>query len=53
MDIEQKNNIEDEVIRIYIEVYLNAIKSEKSQKYVDIVQDRMLHLVERKRLHNP
>ena len=53
MDIEQKNNIEDEVIRIYMDIYLNAIKSEKSQKYVDLVQDRMLYLVKRRRLHNP
>ena len=53
MDIEQKNNIEDEVIRIYMDIYLNAIKSEKPQKYVDLIQDRMLYLVQRKRLHNP
>ena len=53
MDTEQKNNIEDEVIRIYMDIYLKAIKSEKSQKYVDLVQDRMLYLVKRKRLHNP
>ena len=53
MDTEQKNNIEDEVIRIYMDIYLKAIKSEKPQKYVDLVQDRMLCLVKRKRSHNP
>ena len=53
MDNKQKKNIDDEVIKIYLEIYLKAIESEKSQKYIDLIQDRMLYLVERKRLYKP
>ena len=52
MEKEQKNNIDDEVIKVYLEIYLNAIKSEKPQKYIDIVQNRMMFLVKRKRIDN-
>jgi len=52
MDNKQKKNIDDEVIKVYLEIYLDAIKSEKPQKYINLVQDRMLYLVKRKRLYN-
>ena len=53
MNIVKKKNIDDKIIKIYLEIYLNAIEFKKPQKYIDIIQDRMLYLVKRKRLYKP
>ena len=50
MGILKKYNIDDEVIKVYLKVYLNAIESKKPQKYLDLVQNRMLFLIKRKRI---
>ena len=52
METGQEYNIEDEVIKVYLEVYLNAMEAKKPQKYIDIVQNRMMFLVKRKRIDN-
>lgn len=52
MELEQEYNIDDEIIKIYLEVYLNAMEDKKPQKVIDIIQDRMMYLVKRKRIDN-
>ena len=49
MDIVKKYNIDDEIIKVYLKAYLNAIESKKPQKYLDLIQNRMLFLIKRKR----
>ena len=52
METGQEYNIDDEVIKVYLEVYLNAMEAKKPQKYIDIIQNRMMFLVKRKRIDN-
>ena len=52
MESGQEYNIDDEVIKVYLEVYLNAMEAKKPQEYIDIVQNRMMFLVKRKRIDN-
>tara|TARA_R110000824_G_scaffold331857_1_gene518458 strand:+ start:351 stop:509 length:159 start_codon:yes stop_codon:yes gene_type:complete len=49
---EKEYNIDDEIIKVYLEVYLNAIENKKPQEYIDIVQSRMMFLVKRKKIDN-
>ena len=52
MESGQNYNIEDEVIKIYLELYLNAIEFKKSKEYIDIIQNRMMFLVKRKEINS-
>ena len=52
MESGQEYNIDDEIIKVYLEVYLNAMEAKKPQGYIDIVQNRMMFLVKRKRIDN-
>ena len=52
MELGQEYNIDDEIIKVYLEVYLNAMEAKKPQEYIDIVQNRMMFLVKRKRIDN-
>ena len=52
MELGQEYNIDDEIIKVYLEVYLNAMEAKKPQKYIDIIQNRMMFLVKRKRIDN-
>ncbi len=52
MDLSQEYNIDDEIIKVYLEVYLNAMETKKDPKVIDIIQKRMMFLVKRKRIDN-
>ena len=52
MENNQEYNIDDEVIKVYLKVYLNAMELKKDPKIIDIIQRRMMFLVKRKRIDN-
>ena len=52
MEKNQEYNIDDEVIKVYLKVYLNAMELKKDPKVIDIIQKRMMFLVKRKRIDN-
>tara|TARA_R100001082_G_scaffold31036_1_gene15677 strand:+ start:73 stop:234 length:162 start_codon:yes stop_codon:yes gene_type:complete len=52
MDLNEEYNIDDEIIKVYLEVYLNAMEAKKDPKVIDIIQKRMMLLVKRKRIDN-
>ena len=44
MDLNEEYNIDDEIIKVYLEVYLNAMEAKKDPKAIDIIQKRMMLL---------
>ena len=52
MDLNEEYNIDDEIIKVYLKVYLNAMELKKDPKIIDIIQKRMMFLVKRKRINN-
>ena len=47
-----ESDIEDTVIKSYMELYLKALNQSKSYKYIKIIKSRMFELVKRKQLKN-
>jgi hypothetical protein len=52
MENNQEYNIDDEIIKVYLKVYLNALELKKDPKVINIIQKRMMFLVKRKRIDN-
>ena len=42
--------IEDTVIESYIKMYLNALNEDKSQEHIDNIHNRLLELLDRKKI---
>ena len=47
-----ESDIEDIVIKSYMELYLKALNESKPYKYIKIIKSRMFELVKRKQLKN-
>jgi|TARA_Y100000310_G_scaffold159116_1_gene158642 hypothetical protein len=47
-----ESDIEDTVIKSYIELYLKALNESKPYKFVKIIKSRMLELIKRKQIKN-
>ena len=47
-----ESEIEDTVIKSYLELYLKALNESKSYKFIKIIKSRMLELIKRKQLKN-
>ena len=45
-----ESNIEDTVIKTYVELYLKALNESKPHKYITRIKKRMLELIKRKQL---
>ena len=50
--MESESNLEDTVIKSYLELYLRSLNDSKPQKFIDIIKKRMLTLIKRKQLKN-
>jgi len=50
MENKKDYDIDDEIIKVYLQVYVDAMEAKKDDKVIDIIQDRMMHLVKRKQL---
>jgi len=50
MENKKDYDIDDEIIKVYLQVYVDAMEAKKDEKAIDIIQDRMMHLVKRKQL---
>ena len=48
----RESDIEDTVIKSYLELYLKALNESKSYKFIKIIKSRMLELIKRKQLKN-
>ena len=45
-------DIEDIVIKSYLELYLKSLNESRSYKFIKIIKSRMLELIKRKQLKN-
>ena len=50
--MESESNLEDIVIKSYLELYLRALNDSRPQKFINIIKNRMLVLIKRKYLKN-
>jgi len=50
--MESESNLEDIVIKSYLELYLRALNDSKPQKFINIIKNRMMVLIKRKYLRN-
>ena len=50
MENKKDYDIDDEIIKVYLQVYVNAMEAKKDDKAINIIQNRMMHLVKRKQL---
>ena len=50
MDTNKDYDIDDEIIKVYLRAYINAMELKKDKKVIDIIQNRMMVLVKRKEL---
>ena len=50
MDTNKDYDIDDEIIKVYLRDYINAMELKKDKKVIDIIQNRMMVLVKRKEL---
>lgn len=41
-------DIDDAVIKTYLEIYLNALNEQKSEKFINIIKSRMQELLHRR-----
>ena len=48
----RESDIEDTVIKSYMELYLRAFNESRPYKFIKIVKTRMLELIKRKQLKN-
>ena len=47
-----ESDIEDTVIKSYMELYLKALNESKPYKFIKIIKSRMLELIKRKQIKN-
>ena len=47
-----ESDIEDTVIKSYMELYLRALNEARPYKFIKIIKNRMLELIKRKLLKN-
>ncbi len=47
-----ESNIEDTVIKSYLELYLRSLNESRSHKFITRIKTRMLELIKRKQLKN-
>ena len=47
-----ESNLEDIVIKSYLELYLRSLNESRSHKFITIIKNRMLELIKRKQLKN-
>jgi len=47
-----ESNIEDTVIKSYLELYLRSLNESRSHKFITRIKKRMLELIKRKQLKN-
>jgi len=52
LHMESESNLEDTVIKSYLELYLRALNDSKPQKFINIIKNRMMVLIKRKYLKN-
>ena len=52
LHMESESNLEDTVIKSYLELYLRALNDSKPQKFINIIKNRMMVLIKRKYLRN-
>tara|TARA_R110002020_G_scaffold126031_1_gene283643 strand:+ start:340 stop:498 length:159 start_codon:yes stop_codon:yes gene_type:complete len=50
MENKKDYDIDDEIIKAYLQVYVDAMEAKKDDKVIDIIQNRMMYLVKRKQL---
>jgi len=50
--MESESNLEDTVIKSYLELYLRALNDSRPQKFINIIKKRMMVLIKRKYLRN-
>jgi len=50
--MESESNLEDTVIKSYLELYLRALNDSRPQKFINIIKNRMMVLIKRKYLRN-
>tara|TARA_R100000458_G_C8232255_1_gene213595 strand:+ start:679 stop:927 length:249 start_codon:yes stop_codon:yes gene_type:complete len=48
----KESEIEDTVIRSYMELYLKSLNESRPYKFIQIIKKRMLELIKRKHLKN-
>ena len=47
-----ESEIEDTVIKSYMELYLKALNESRPYKFIKIIKSRMLELIKRKQIKN-
>ena len=52
LPMESESNLEDIVIKSYLELYLHALNDSRPQKFINIIKNRMMVLIKRKYLRN-
>ena len=52
LHMESESNLEDIVIKSYLELYLRALNDSRQQKFINTIKNRMMVLIKRKYLRN-
>ena len=52
LPMESESNLEDIVIKSYLELYLRALNDSRPQKFINTIKSRMMVLIKRKYLKN-
>ena len=52
LPMESESNLEDTVIKSYLELYLRALNDSRPQKFINTIKNRMMVLIKRKYLKN-
>ena len=52
LPMESESNLEDIVIKSYLELYLRALNDSRPQKFINTIKNRMMVLIRRKYLKN-
>ena len=52
LPMESESNLEDIVIKSYLELYLRALNDSRPQKFINTIKNRMMVLIKRKYLRN-
>ena len=52
LPMESESNLEDIVIKSYLELYLRSLNDSRPQKFINIIKNRMMVLIKRKYLRN-
>jgi len=47
-----ESNLEDTVIKSYVELYLRSLNESRSHKFITRIKKRLLELIKRKQLRN-